>query len=188
MKVLLALSVALFYTLSAGAPRGSGSAQQSHTLSQVELELAEEINAYRKTKKLPPIPISPALSLVARTHAQDLAEFAPHLREGCNLHSWSDQGPWTPCCYTPDHSESECMWGKPAELTDYAGRGYEISYSSSGPVEPSKALARWQSSRGHHAVLINEGMWSAPWKAMGVGIVDGFAHVWFGHQADPAQR
>lgn len=173
-----------FSSMTAG---GFADQSEAHALQPAEQELAEQINTYRKSRKLPPIPISPSLSKVARIHAQDLADHAAHREEGCNLHSWSDQGSWTPCCYTPDHAQSECMWGKPAELTDYPGRGYEISYTTTGEVDPATALERWKKSRGHHAVIINEGTWSTPWKAMGVGIVDGFAHVWFGHEADPVQ-
>src|SRR5687767_8026143 len=73
-------------------------------LNAEEKKLYDLIMEYRKSKKLPPIPLSTKLTLVAQTHARDLAdhhEFEP--KSKCNPHSWSDKGNWTPCCYTNDH-------------------------------------------------------------------------------------
>ena len=78
------------------------------------------------------------------------------------------------------------MWDKPDELTVYTGNGYEISHGGSGTVSPTSALNGWKNSSGHNDVILNQGIWTTPWGAMGVGIDGSYAHVWFGHQADPA--
>lgn len=148
-------------------------------------ELYELIMAYRAENDLPEIPLSPSLTAVAEAHVADLND-QPGTTDGeCNLHSWSDQGSWTACCYTPDHAEAQCMWNKPRELSDYPGNGYEISAMSTF-MTPSGALGLWQNSSGHNAVILNEGIWSDPWGAIGVGIAGQYAHVWFGREADPA--
>jgi hypothetical protein len=101
------------------------------------------------------------------------------------MHSWSDAGTWSPCCYTDDHAESQCMWDKPRELTDYPGDGFEISYGAWGmPADPAGALAGWQSSPPHREVILNAGMWSDAWQAVGIGIRGGYASVWFGVEAE----
>jgi hypothetical protein len=136
---------------------------------------------------LPAIPLCPSLALVARTHCYDLVEEAPHSPAECNLHSWSDAGDWSGCCYTPDHAQSQCMWDKPRELSDYTGNGYEISYGSGGSATPAGALAGWQGSPGHNNVILNQDIWADhPWACIGAGIYMGYAHVWFGEETDPA--
>ncbi|CAE7940636.1 unnamed protein product, partial [Symbiodinium sp. KB8] len=81
------------------------------------LELLANINSYRRSKGLEPGEISPALMAVAFAHVQDLNEF--RRESGCNMHSWSSSFPdWrTGCCYTPDHSQADCMWSKGREIT-----------------------------------------------------------------------
>lgn len=152
-----------------------------------ELELIELTNAYRAENGLPAIPASPSLCIVGHTHAEDLAANAPHESASCNLHSWSDAGPWSGCCYTSDHAQAECMWAKPSELTDYPGNGYENAAWSGGAITPTEALELWKSSGGHNAVILNQGTWAnIPWGSMGAGIHEGFAVLWFGEEADPA--
>ncbi|MFK8002157.1 MAG: CAP domain-containing protein [Polyangiales bacterium] len=149
-----------------------------------DMALFTLVNDYRVSRGLPALPLSPSLSLVARTHVEDLIAHGAN-SGACNLHSWSDEGSWSGCCYTSDHSQASCMWNKPRELTDYPGNGYEIS--TGGARDGAHALSLWQSSGGHHDVIINGGAWSQPWGAMGVAITPGaFAHIWFGREADPA--
>ena len=62
-----------------------------------------------------------------RVHKALKVDNKPDAPPECNLHSWSDKGPWSACCYTPDHAQAQCMWDKPSELTNYPGNGYEIS-------------------------------------------------------------
>lgn len=147
------------------------------------LALIAEVNAYRVDNGLPAVPASSSLCIVAETHVTDLATNMPNTGP-CNLHSWSDQGSWSPCCYTPDHAQAQCMWDKPGELSAYPGNGYEISYG--GSSSPQAAVQAWSNSSGHDAVMLNEGIWAGyPWGAMGGAIRDGYAHVWFGTQTDP---
>ena len=63
---------------------------------------------------------------VAEAHVQDLSYNQP-VGGQCNMHSWSDRGSWSGCCYTDDHAASQCMWDKPRELTRYPGNGFEIA-------------------------------------------------------------
>ena len=157
-------------------------------LSNEETELYNLIMQYRYSKGLSKIPLSKSLTFVAQTHVKDLVNNNPHnssFSSGCNGHSWSNKGNWTPCCYTSDHARSECMWSKPSELTSYKGNGYEIGHWDSGIATAEGALSGWKRSSGHNAVIINQGVWSShPWKAIGIGIYKGFAVVWFGKERD----
>jgi uncharacterized protein YkwD len=146
-----------------------------------EADLLELINQYRADNGLPAIPTSPSMMIVAQTHAEDLAINNPAVGD-CNLHSWSDAGPWTACCYTPDHAQAQCMWDKPRELTEYLGDGFEIS--ASGTATAASALGAWQGSPPHNDVILNAGIWvDYPWGAMGAGMHSGYAVVWFGVDA-----
>lgn len=154
-----------------------------------EQALIDTIQAYRVSRGLSEIPISKALTFVADAHVKDLNENAPHEDDfnNCNMHSWSDSGNWSACCYTDDHEEAECMWDKPSELTDYKGNGYEIAFGASGiTVSPKGAIQGWQNSPPHNNVILNKGQWQRyDWEAMGVSINEGFAVVWFGSNPDP---
>jgi hypothetical protein len=156
---------------------------QSQHMTTEEQALFDLIMKYRKSKSLPPIPFSPALTIVAQTHAKDLTENNPD-QGRCNLHSWSNKGIWSPCCYTGDHAKAQCMWDKPRELTSYRGNGYEISAWSSDDITAAEALEMWKGSPGHHACVINSGIWKESWQAIGIGIYQGYALVWFGNEPD----
>ncbi|MFV8750246.1 CAP domain-containing protein [Nannocystaceae bacterium ST9] len=149
------------------------------------IELIGLVNDYRAENGLPAIPASNSLCTVATTHVHDLNDNSPHTQPGgCNLHSWSDQGPWSPCCYTPDHAQAQCMWDKPSELTVYPGYGYENAVSGIGT--PAQALDAWKSSPGHNEVILNQGIWvDHPWQALGADVYQGFSVLWFGEQPDP---
>jgi uncharacterized protein YraI len=149
------------------------------------IALINAINQYRVDNGLGAIPISPSLCIVAEAHVNDLRDNAPHTAPTCNLHSWSDQGNWSACCYTPDHAQAWCAWNKPSELTDYQSNGYEIAYS--GPDDTQLAVTTWAGSSGHNAMILNLGIWAdLQWQAIGAAQHDGYAHVWFGTDPDPA--
>ncbi len=153
-------------------------------ISEKEQALIDTLQAYRVSRGLPKIPVSKALTKVADIHVWDLKEHKPAKWSNCNLHSWSDSGNWTPCCYTPDHDQAECMWDKPRELTSYSGKGFEIAYWGSNSAVA--ALNAWKKSPLHHNVIINEGKWSdTKWEAIGVSLREGYGAVWFGRQNDP---
>ena len=153
-------------------------------LTNDEKVLYDLIMQYRKSKKLPKIPLSKSLTIVAQAHAIDLSKHKPDFDKGCNGHSWSSDGKWTSCCYTDDHAQAKCMWNKPRELTNYKDNGYEIvNYATN--ATPKIALDSWKKSSGHNQVIINEGVWKkATWNAIGIGIKDGYACVWFGKTLD----
>lgn len=155
-------------------------------ISDEEYELYTRIMEYRKSKKLPLIPLSNSLTFVAKTHAKDLMENRPD-KNNCNMHSWSKKGTWKSCCYTPDHKQASCMWSKPKELTNYPSEGFEIVYTASRGVDVKSALEGWKKSNPHNAVITNSGMWKKEeWDAIGVGINGNYATVWFGMFPDPA--
>src|SRR5512138_235757 len=104
-------------------------------LSEAELDLYKLANQYRQDKGLSTVPLSKSLTYVAQLHVKDLAGNHPYNRR-CNLHSWSEYGPWSPCCYTEDHKRAACMWDKPSELTNYRSPGYEIAYWTDEPLAP----------------------------------------------------
>lgn len=171
-----------------GSPGGSnpGGSDPAPTggCTTIGIELVNAVNVYRAENGLPAIPFSPSLCFVANEHVKDLSANAPHGGAGCNLHSWSDQGTWTSCCYTPDHAQASCMWSKPGELTSYPGPGYENA--ASGVSTADGALALWKTSPAHNEVILNQGIWvSHPWQALGAAIYDGYAVLWFGEQVDP---
>ncbi|HPF63657.1 CAP domain-containing protein [Lentimicrobium sp.] len=195
MKVIISV-LALFLTLQGYSQPAPGhnavivAETPVHCLNEAEKELASAINAYRNMNKLAPVPLSVSLSQVARLHVLDLS--ANHkIGSRCNMHSWSSDPRWSSCCYTDDHRRASCMWDKPRELTSYTGDGFEIAFYSNHDYASERdfaldALEGWKSSRGHHELIINRGKWkTADWKAMGVGVYDGYAVIWFGEVPDP---
>jgi uncharacterized protein YkwD len=185
MQVILFLFSLLFVEpLTKQEMSSPGSLSGEVCLSPNEKELYNLLMQYRKSKKLPAIPLSKALTLVAQTHSKDLYENRPD-QDPCNQHSWSDKGTWKPCCYYPDHRNKECMWDKPKELTNYSSPGFEIAYFHSAKAVPTDALDAWKKSQGHNAVIINLGMWKKQqWNAIGLSIYKNYATVWFGMQTD----
>lgn len=174
----LALLTSLFIITSFTPPKKA-------TLTADEKKLYQLIMQYRKSKKLPSIPLSNALTQVAQTHAQDLAKNNPNKKPKCNMHSWSNSDQWSGCCYTNNHAKASCMWDKPRELTTYPGNGYEIAAQST-ILSPQEALNLWKKSTGHNNVIINKDIWKkVQWKSIGIGINGQYATVWFGKEDDP---
>ncbi len=152
-----------------------------------EKKLYKLIMELREEHDLPEIPLSRSLTFVAQLHAEDLATNFPAQGE-CNLHSWSDQGDWKACCYTRDHKQSRCMWDKPKELTSYKGNGYEIAYRTGKEAKAENALEGWKRSSGHLSVILNKNIWKYhTWQAIGIGIYEGYAVVWFGRFPDDGE-
>jgi len=196
MARLLILWLFVVSALSASS-QGASNAPETHAesdsicISAEEFKLFQLILAYRKEHKLPPIPLSRSLSYVAQMHAKDLAENPTVYSNRCNMHSWSDKGNWKACCYTSNHKNPHCMWDKPKEMTPYKAMGYEISHGgSSGYIAtPENAITGWKKSNAHNEVMINKGIWSSvKWKAIGVGIYNNYAMVWFGEEIDESAK
>jgi len=175
---------------SSGSSNSSSSSGGPSSPAQVvntaeEIKLYDLIMAYRLEKGLSIIPMSKSLTYVAQVHVRDLFENASGFETQCNMHSWSAQGSWAPCCYTSDHAAASCMWSKPRELTPYTSSGYEIAYWQSSLATAELALNGWKNSSGHNAVIINEGTWvNMEWKAIGIGIYKTYAVAWFGDKLD----
>ncbi len=158
-----------------------------------EYRLYKLVNYYRMEKGLPAISLSASLCYVAGAHVWDLQ--TNHADQGeCNMHSWSEYGPWSECCYSEDHEKAQCVWLKPEELTIYDDYGYEVAYFSPWPVGEHKGMAEaalegWKGSPGHDQMIINKYAWKRmKWNAMGVGIYGNYAVVWFGEMRDPAGK
>ncbi|MCF3933490.1 hypothetical protein L1787_08710 [Acuticoccus sp. M5D2P5] len=151
-------------------------------LSLDELSLYRLMMDYRAENGLPAIPLSKGLTTVAGRHALDTVEN----ERGYVGHNWSD-APYD----SADPDTYPNMWEAPQRLgTNYPGYGFEISTGYLGnaifnyDATPEGSLANWQGSPGHNAVILNEGVWDEPWLAIGVGMKNGVAHVWFGREED----
>jgi len=157
----------------------------SFCTSLMENKLYNMINEYRQRYDLPPIPLSKSLCFVASTHVKDL--FFHHPDQGsCNSHSWSDQGNWKAFCYPRDENKKTSVWDKPKELTPYRGKGYEIVYWENSAVVIDSVIAFWKSMDYFNSFLMNTGKWQGKkWNAIGIGIHENYACVWFGELPDP---
>jgi len=153
-------------------------------ISSDELKLYNLVNTYRKQNKLPEIQLSKSLCYVARVHVKDLHLNHPDTMD-CNLHSWSDQGNWAECCYGREKINHTCMTSKPGELTNYPGKGYEIAFWESVDAQPDIVIDLWKSSASSNDLMLNKGVWKgSSWNSLGVGMLKGYAVVWFGKEPD----
>ncbi|MGF1492049.1 MAG: CAP domain-containing protein [Microcoleaceae cyanobacterium] len=148
-------------------------------IASEEQRLYNLLNQYRAQYGLPPVPLSPSLSIVANRHVLDIDQNIGRL-----THSWSN------CRYNAaDQSTYPCIWKAPQRLgTAYRGNGYENAYSISTRATAVSALRAWKRSQSHNAVMLNKGVWkSRNWQAVGVGIHGKYAVLWFGEEADPVR-
>jgi hypothetical protein len=153
-------------------------------ISGDELKLYNLINEYRQTNGLDEVPLSKNLCYVAKLHVSDLNYNRPDTAN-CNLHSWSDQGHWAECCYGREKFNNTCMTSKPRELTSYPGPGYEIAFWESVDAIPEIVLELWKSSTASNDLILNRDLWKEKqWNAFGVGMLNGYAVVWFGAEPD----
>jgi hypothetical protein len=192
-KVVIILGV-LIILMSFGVNAQNSSAPAANTgqevfcLTQDEMILYNLVNDLRKQNKLSVIPLSKSLSEVSRIHIDDLLSWKPQ-DQGCNLHSWSDKGKWSPCCGGKDPLSSKCMAVKPAELTTYPGSGYELIYWDEEKAVPTEAFKLWQDVNASKEMILNKGKWlSYKWKALGIGIKNGYAVIWLGDKPDIASN
>lgn len=160
----------------------------SFCISAGDLELYEMISNYRQENGLSVIPLSASLSYVAYLHVRDLHQHRPDLL-GCNLHSWSNRGAWTPCCYAKDQNRNRCMREKPRELTPYKGEAQEVIFWENTPNAAYSALEWWKSIDAANQLFTNQGAWTnKKWNALGVAVYQGYVSVWFGELADPVSE
>jgi hypothetical protein len=153
-------------------------------ISADEYRLYQLINTLRTVNDMPAIDLSASLSHVAHLHISDLIQNHPDTSI-CNLHSWSDKGEWTTCCYQAYVPNQDCMWDKPKELTPYKCRGYELAYWGSEEIIPDSLMKLWMRIPEVQDMLLNRGTYEKKkWLAAGVGIQKGYAVVWFGQVKD----
>lgn len=157
-------------------------------ITQEEYQLFRLISDYRKEAGLSAIPLSTSLSYVARLHVRDLNDNGPDTSY-CNLNSWSDKGPWTPCCHSKYTPHPECILNKPGELTGYPGEGHELVYWDSEAALPDTVYQFWLTIDQAKNMFLNQDKWALhTWRAMGVGVYLGYASVWLGDEADPEKE
>ena len=138
--------------------------------SRRAVELLDLVNGYRASAGLTRVAHSCSLCAVADAHTIE------HNAGVAEAHSWAN------CNFDRDPN---CMWGKPQELTNYPGRGYENFAWSSNKITPAKALDLWKNSPGHNAVMLNQGIFAnLAWKAMGASVSGGYSVLWFGEEED----
>ena len=131
------------------------------------------------------------------TCMQDLEHHSPDGsgEDRCGMHSWSDEGPWSDCCF-PDtrfhnyasEDEKRCSWDKPRELTGYPGNGYEntlFDAQADNDATPQSALLQWIDSKEHRELMMNEdNWWDNTFKAVGAGFYGKYAVMWLGEEPD----
>ncbi|MGL6282648.1 MAG: Ig-like domain-containing protein [Microcoleaceae cyanobacterium] len=143
-----------------------------------EQKLYDLVNQYRVENGVPAIPLSKALTIVANRHAIDLSE-----NLGTVTHSWSD------AVYDSSNPNTySTIWQAPQRLnTGYPGNGYEnVAGYSGANITANQAFDLWKNSPSHNNTILSQGMWSdITWQALGVGLSEGYATLWFGEEVDP---
>lgn len=138
-----------------------------------ETKLLQIINDYRAKNKLPQVPISKSLSIVANRHLLDIQKNLKSL-----THSWSD------CVYNfKDQKTWNCVTDAPKRLNvDFKGQGYENLFRTiNGNAAPVPALDAWKKSDLHNSLILNLGIWhSKQWQSIGIAISGQYAAIWFG--------
>lgn len=151
--------------------------------TEEEVLLYRLVMAYRAEHGKGEIPLSKSLTYVAQLHVRDLA--SNKVTPPYTLHSWSANGPWEGVRYTANHRHARLMWNKPKELTNYQGDGFEITFSKKGGATAKTAFLYWKEQRSVSSILLNTGNWETiRWRAVGVGIYDDYAVIWFGDRED----
>ncbi|MCK5475726.1 MAG: hypothetical protein KAI71_04060 [Candidatus Pacebacteria bacterium] len=172
----------------------------SYCITEREREFEKLFNEYRASNGLQFIPLSRSLSYVAKIHSHDVI-VNKTIHGQCTGHSWSDKGSWSGCCYenpdNPSSSDANCMNNKPSEITDYKWAGGENAIGGSiGSINrmqnlmtPVEALSGWINSPGHHAPMINIGVWKdIKWNAFGISVYMNNANLWLGEHTDVAEK
>jgi len=192
MKQFLALCLILFCSALAMAEKSDLHLTFKYPLGKKEQPLARRVNDLREAHNLPRIVVTKSLTKTARIHVRDLEKNRPDTGKDhglpCNLHSWSNNGYWTPVCYTEDHQYSHLMWNKPREITEgrFTGNGYEIAFYDSDEAMSKAAVESWENCSSHLDVILERGIFAdKDWKSMGVGIYRHYAVVWFSDSEDP---
>lgn len=161
---------------------------QETCLSKEESRLAEMINTLRRKNRQPEIALSASLTIVAKSHVNDLQVNKPDTSI-CSTASWSNKGNWTPCCFTALAPNFECIWNKPRELTGYNFRGYEIAHFEEGIVLVDSMFSLWAKTPAVLDMLLGRNNHSDKrWASMGIAVGENYVSVWLGQRPDPAGK
>lgn len=77
------------------------------------------------------------------------------------------------------------MKSKPREITGYPGDGYELIYWGEDNATPAGAAELWNQVEASSDMILSRAKWSGyQWKALGVGLKDGYAVLWLGDAED----
>lgn len=178
----------LFFMLPAFQAISQIASVDDYCLDSQEVKLASLINGFRKQNRMPEIPLSRALTYVAKLHAYDLQQNRQDTSI-CNAHSWSDKGKWSPCCYNNYVLKNNCMWDKPKELTSYNFRGYELVFSEEDLVDADSVFNLIKTTPEASEMILTKGLQSDKnWLAFGVGISENYVSLWFGQRPDNSPR
>jgi hypothetical protein len=192
-KVLVIVGLLLILISSDSIGQANANTSQkiendSFCISQEEMILYNLINDLRRQNKLPVVQLSKSLSIVSKIHIDDLLNNKPQDKD-CGLHSWSNKGFWKPCCYNTDPMGGKCMNAKPSEITGYPGIGFELVYWEEESATANEAYELWKQLDASRDMILNKGKWQLRvWKAMGIGIKNGYAVIWLGDKADASNN
>jgi hypothetical protein len=150
-----------------------------------EKKLYKLIDDYRSEKNLHTIPISRALTQLAKVHAKDIVNNRP-AKSTSSIHSWTNKGKWKACDYANDSKGLNCMTEKPAELTSYKNKAFEvIALNENGEMTADFAMKDWKNNSVYGFMLINKTGWQDKnWEAVGIAVYKNVAVVWLGETTD----
>ncbi|MCF8236064.1 MAG: SPOR domain-containing protein [Bacteroidales bacterium] len=187
MRTYIVISYFAFFLLNINIEAQDKPDFDKICLSQEEFKLYNQINKLRIENDRDIIPLSRSLCYVAKMHLYDLIKHRPDTSI-CNMHSWSDKGSWTACCYNTYIKQPGCMHSKPKELTDYRYNGWELIFWDSEAAQPDSAMEFWERTDISLNVLINNHpSYKKDWNAIGVAITGKYACLWLGHYDDPEE-
>jgi hypothetical protein len=156
-----------------------------YCINAEERKLYKLIDDYRGEKNLHTIPVSRALTQLAKMHAKDIVNNRPP-KATTSIHSWTNKGKWKACDYTNDSKGMSCMTDKAAELTSYKHKAFElIAYNENGDMTADFAMKDWKNNSVYGFMLINKTGWQDKnWEAIGIAVYKNVAVVWLGENTD----
>lgn len=186
LKIIIAIIILLPLTSLFG--QNNNKIPNDFCISNTENQLFNSINQLLIENGGKELSLSKSLSYVAKLHINDLSENHPDTSI-CNLSSWSDKGDWTACCYNSYVPNSECMWNKPKELTNFRYRGYEMALYFEEEYNSDSIMQLLYSSKKALAMLLTKDDYSSKkWICMGIGINENYTSIWLAQRADNAGK
>jgi hypothetical protein len=185
LLLILAISALNICIVAQNPSQEKAGVPEDYCLNDEELQLFNLLNDLRKSRGLPALQLSKSLSYTAYQHVRDLYINRPDT-SGCNMHSWSDKGNWTPVCFPREQGKKKNVCDKPKELTMYPGQAHEILYWVNGTALPEEIFDQWRNTNQSSSLILNTGKWlKTNWKNMGISIYKGYSSMWLGEAIDP---